>query len=136
MGVGRGLRQGLAHQHDMSPPSRGAGYLGSRREGRHNDGSCNSQQVRVPSHRLGMVASRHGNNTPRPLVLGQHSQPISRTTFLERAGNLEIVQLQHDIRAGQPRNRMAVQHRCPQYAPSNPLGRLLNVLERDHRYGV
>ena len=134
MGVRRRLRQGFADQNDIRAPRRGAGDLRRRRELRHHDRGGYTQQTGVTRDRLGMIARRHGDHAARSLVPGQHRQAIGRATLLEGAGDLQVVQLQQHVRAGNAGYRLAGQHRGAQDAPGNTLGRLLNVLERDHRF--
>ena len=111
-GVRGGLGQGFAVQHDLGTPCGGAGDLGRRGVTRHHDGGGDAQQLRVPRHRLGVVAGRHRDHAARALGRGQQRQAVGRAALLERAGDLQIVELQHDVDAGRTATRRTAARGC------------------------
>ena len=127
LGMRGGLGQGLAVQHDMRAPGRGARHLGRRREFRHHDGGGDAGQAGMPRHRLGVVAGRHRDDAALALALGQQRQAVGRAALLEGAGDLQIVELQHHLGAGGARNRVAGQRGRAQHAAGDPLGRRRHI---------
>jgi hypothetical protein len=132
----RRLGQGFAHQHNVRTPGRGASDLRRGGEFRHDDRGGDTKQLGMPRDGLRVVARRHGDHAAIPLRGRQHRKPVGGATFLESTGDLKIVELEHDLGAGQARNRVTGQHWCPQHTTGDTLGGLLNVLERYHRKGV
>ena len=61
--------------------------------------------------------------TPRRARPRSAGEPVGRAAFLERAGDLQVVELQQHFRAGQPRDRMARQLGVRRTRPADPLGR-------------
>ncbi len=81
----------------------------------------------MPCHRLRVIAGRHRNHAAFAFGIGQQRQPVCRAAFLERTGDLEIVELQHDLGAGGARDRITRQRGRVQHTASDPLGRRLHI---------
>jgi hypothetical protein len=111
-GVRRGFRQRIAMQHHLGAPCRGARDLGGGRVARHHDGGSNPQQVRVPRHRLGVIAGRHRDHPACPLALAQQRQAVGRAALLERADDLQIVELEHGVDPGGAADRVRRHRGC------------------------
>jgi len=73
------------------------------RIGRHDNGGRYTEPTGVESNALGMVAGRHGDDAPSPLLCIQAEQLVERATFLERRCELVVFELQPHFRAGQRR---------------------------------
>jgi hypothetical protein len=99
---------------------------------RHHDDGVDAEQVGVPRHRLRVVAGRHGDHAGSAFGGGQQRQPVGGTAFLEGAGRLQVVQLQHDLGAGRARQGIAAHRRGAQDAPVYPLGGVPYVGQADH----
>ncbi len=82
--------------------------------------------------RLGVVAGGHGDDAALALLGRQQRQAVGGAALLECAGDLEIVEFQHHLGAGQAGDGRIGNHRGAYHPPGDPLGRLLDVLKRDH----
>ena len=72
-----------------------------RRGARHDDAGRDAEPATVIGDRLRVIAGRHRNNAATPLVRRQIEQPVQRAAFLERRGELMILELQMNLRTGQ-----------------------------------
>src|SRR5688500_3468528 len=79
------------------------------RAARHDDGGRDSQARRMVGHRLSVVSCAHGNHAPRALGLAERQQLVQRPTLLERGGELQVLELQENLRPDEPRKRAAVE---------------------------
>ena len=71
LGLGGGLGQVGAVQHDAGAEHLGALHLHERRVRGHHDGGLDAEPGRVAGDGLGVVAGRHGDDTAAPLVLAR-----------------------------------------------------------------
>ena len=107
MGMGGCFGKRRAVQHNPRPPGFRAGYLGGRREFRHDDGGGDAGKGSVPRHGLGVIAGGHGDDPGGPFAGGEQRQPIGRAPFLEGPGGLQVIEFQEDPGPGRARNRLA-----------------------------
>ena len=102
VGVVAGFAQGLALEYHLGAVVHGMAHLDVRRRRRHDDGRGDPQPVGMVSDALGVVARRHGDDA-RPLFrLIETEQGVERTPFLERGGELMVLELDEDLGAGKP----------------------------------
>jgi hypothetical protein len=69
------------------------------------DHRAQAQALRVVGHALGMVARAHGDHAARALPGAQLGQLVAGAAFLEGGGELQVLELEEDLRAGQLRQR-------------------------------
>ena len=90
-------------------------------------------ELRMPRHRLRVVAGRHGDDAARPLVGAEQGQPVGGAALLEGAGDLQIVELQRHVGAGRARDgRRWASSGVRSTRPAMRAGGRLHVGEVDH----
>ena len=102
-GVGGGVLEPLAVQDDPGTVLAGALDLGQRREARHDDRGRDAQALGMVGDTLGVVAGRHGDDAAGALLRREAGELDQGTAGLERAGVLEVLQLEPDPGPGQAR---------------------------------
>jgi hypothetical protein len=75
----------------------------------HHDGGWYSQPLRVPGDALRVVAGRDRDDAAGALAGVQRQQAVQRAAFLERGGELQVLELQVKLAAGDRRQRARVQ---------------------------
>jgi hypothetical protein len=65
---------------------------------RHHDHGRDAESLRVVGHTLGVIARGRGDHAGTTLPLVEAAQLVERTTLLERGGELEVLELQEDVR--------------------------------------
>ena len=107
LGMGQGgIPRGVeidAFQNDLCAQVLGPPDLGEGGAFRHVDGRRDVQSPGVIGHALGVVTGRGGDDAARTFVIRQAAQLDPGATDLERARDLQILQLQINIGAGRPR---------------------------------
>ena len=78
-----------------------ASHFGERRAGGHGDGGRNAQAARVIGDALGMIAGGDGDHAAAALVFRQLQQAVECAPILERGGELQVLQRQPNLRAGE-----------------------------------
>ncbi len=131
--LGPGVGQAGAGLHHPSPQAAGVDHLGERGGGRHDDRGRQTEPGREVGHPLGVVAGGEGDQAPIPIGLGQGPQVVGRPPVLERAGELEVLELDEDLAAaaddvGQGSRQ---QGRRPDHVVGDPLGRPGDVVGVD-----
>ena len=96
-GGGLGFAQGFAVQQHTGTEGLGALHFVEGGMDRHHDGGRNAQPTGVAGDPLGVVARRHRDHPDTRLVRRQVFQLIERATILERAGVLQVLQLQSKV---------------------------------------
>ena len=81
---------------------------------------------------LGVIAGGHRDDATGAFGLGQQRQPVGRAAFLEGAGHLKVIQLEHDIATRCLRDGMAGQGRGAHHATGDACGRGFDIGEGDH----
>ena len=61
--------------------------------------------------RLGVVAGAHRDDAAAALRVGQREQLVQRAALLEGGGELQVLELEEDLGAGEARQRAAVDQR-------------------------
>ena len=131
VGLGRRLRQRVPLQHDARAMVARVLHLVVGCEGRHHDGRRNAQPARMIGDALRMVAGRHGDDAALAFVVGELQQRVERAAFLERGGELQVLELHPDIGLGDARQRLAAQARRMDDRAGNAGGSCADVGERD-----
>ena len=78
---------------------------------------------------LAVVPGARRDDAGGPLLVGQHRDLVDRATDLERACPLEVLRLQQDLPAAQPRERLRAEERRDTRVVADPLARILDVSE-------
>ena len=86
----------------------------------------------MPRHRLGVIAGGDRHDAGGTLFGRQQGQAIGGTAFLERAGDLQGVELQPHVGPGDPADRIAMDDRGANHLSGNARGSRLNVIKPDH----
>ena len=102
-GVSGGVLEPLAVQDHPGTVLARALDLGQRREARHDDRGRNAQALGMVGDTLGVVAGRHGDDAAGALLRREAGELDQGTAGLERAGVLEVLQLEPDPCPGQAR---------------------------------
>ena len=103
--------------------------LGKGRALGHHDGRRDAQPSRMIGDALGMVARRHGDDAAGPLGLGQAEQLVQRPALLEGGGELQILELQPDLAAGDGRERARLPHRRAHHLSGDRRGGLFDIFQ-------
>jgi hypothetical protein len=82
-----------------------------------------------------MVAGRHGDHAVLLLLLRELQQRVQRAAFLERGGELQVLELQPDIGLGDARQGLAAQAGRVHHRVADARGGELDVFERDGKVG-
>jgi hypothetical protein len=131
VGLRPSFSQTLAVQDDPSAERFGARHLHVRCEAGHHDGGRNAEPARVVRHALRVVAGRCGHHTPAPLVGCELEQAPERAAVLEARRELQVLELQPDLRTRDARQRARGQRGCVDHLPGDAGGRRLHVGEGD-----
>ena len=103
------LVEGVAVQHDLGAEAARALDLDHRRRQRHHDHRAQAQPLRVVRHTLRVVAGRRGDDALDRLPdVDQRRQLVQRAALLERRGELQVLELQEDLRADDLAQRLAI----------------------------
>ena len=90
----------LAVEDDVGAVRLGRADLGDRRALGHEDGGLDAEQAGRQGHALGVVAGGRGDHAVGALGLGQPGDPQVGAAGLERAGALEVLELEVHVAAG------------------------------------
>ena len=101
--------QCLARKHDLGAMRPRALDLGRRRRLRHDDDRRDAELARVIGNRLRVVAGRHGDHPARPLGRGQIGHLVEGAAILERTGDLQVLEFDVDLRAGDLRELVGME---------------------------
>ena len=96
-----GFDKAVPVQHHLGTQGLGAGNLGKGRVFGHDDGGGGAQLMGEIAHPLGVIARRRRNNSGLALIIRKAQQLNQRTAHLERAGMLQIFQLQPHLGTAQ-----------------------------------
>jgi hypothetical protein len=126
------LVEGLAMQQHLGAESQRAFDLHGGRVQRHHDHRAHRQPLRMMRHALRVVAGRSGDHA---LHTGsrQGQQLVQRTAFLERRGELQVLELQEDLRADDLAQRLALDAWRVQHLTRQTTGGRLHVGKRHRR---
>ena len=99
LGEGRSLREAGAMQQHFGAEHARLLHLGVGRGAGHDDGDRYAQPRSVMGQRLRMVSGGHGHDAAATLRRVHGQQPIQGAAFLERCGELQILELEVQLRA-------------------------------------
>ncbi len=128
-----GLADAVAVQDHLRPEGAGARHLHVRRVAGHHDNRRDAQLPGVVSHRLGVVAGGHGDHPASARLRAQGFQLDQGPAVLERAGKLQVLQLQADLGPGLLRQQAGPHTGGAHHPPAQQLGGVSDVLQRRHR---
>ena len=109
--VARGVGQAVAFEHDFGAVYPRVGDLRVGRAPGHHDHRAHAQPRGVVGDALGVVARAHRDHAAAALLLAQRQQLVERAALLERAGELQVLELEPDLGTGEVRQRAAVKDR-------------------------
>ena len=128
------IAQRFALEHHLGAVALGRRDLDQGGRGRHDDGGRDVQQTSVVGDGLRMITRRHGDHALGSRRGRQDRKVRQRAAFLERAGHLQVLVFDEDLRSGQGREPRRRQQRRAQNRAGNGAARLLDGRERDlHR---
>ncbi len=113
----------------------GLGDLHRRRRLGHDDDRRDAEPLRVISHGLRVIAGRGRDHPARALLGRQLQQFVERAAFLVGGGELQILELEPDFRAGDFRQGLADQHRRAHDISGDSLTRGADVVDRRRLHG-
>ncbi|KAK0350862.1 hypothetical protein LTR94_027294, partial [Friedmanniomyces endolithicus] len=93
-GVGVGVVEAFAVQHDLAAQPLNRRHLDARRGGRHDDGRRRSAFGRRQRHPLRVIARRGADDAARQFGLREGRDPVVGAADLEREDRLQILALQ------------------------------------------
>jgi hypothetical protein len=124
--------QRVAVQHHLGAEAARALHLHAGREARHDDHRAHAQALCVVGHALGMVARAHRHHAARALAGRELREPIARAAFLERGGELQVLELEEHLRAYDLGERLGFHAGRLQHVAAQAFGGGLDVLEAEH----
>jgi len=130
--VRRGIRQRLALEHHGGTMDLGVLDFRVRRTLGHDDDGRDAQARGVIGDGLSMIAGAHGNHTAPALGVGQGRELVERAALLERSGELQVLELEVELAAGDARQRLARQERGALNRAFDARRRGADGLQRDH----
>jgi hypothetical protein len=86
----------------------------------------------VVRDRLRVIAGAHRDHAAAALVGGQRQELVQGAALLERGGELQVLELEEDARAGEPRQGAALDARRLLDGAGDALRRGANIVEGDH----
>ena len=105
------LVQGVAVQDHLGPVGARVLHFHERRMAGHDDHGGHAQPLRVIGHRLAVIAGRHRADAAPALFGVELQQTVEGAALLERGGELQVLELDPQLGAGQARQRLAAQAR-------------------------
>ena len=128
--------EGVAVEHDLGAEAARALDLDRRREARHHDRRRDAHALGVVRDRLRVVAGRDREHAVRALVGGELRHLVERAALLERRRELQVLELEEDVAAGELGQRARRQaRRARDLAGEAPGGRadVVDGQRRSHR---
>ena len=113
------LVKGFAFQHHLAAHALGLHHLHRGGRARHHDGDRHAQPRAVIGKPLRMVARARRDHALGALFCRQVQQRVQRPAFLVGGGELLVLELQPDVRAGNGRQGLAVQGGCAHHGIAN-----------------
>jgi hypothetical protein len=127
-----GLVKGFALQHHARAVHLGVLDLGVGRSLRHHDDRRDAEARRMVSDRLRVVARAHGDDAALSFRVGQPQQLVQRAALLEGRRELQVLELEVELAAGQAREGAGAQERRPLDGALDARGGGADGVERDH----
>ena len=102
MGMGDGVVEALAVEDDRRAVARGLSDLHRGGEARHDDRRRNAEPPRVIGEALRVIAGRRRDDAARERCSASRLRSLlKRTALLVGGGELQVLELEPDLRAGQ-----------------------------------
>jgi hypothetical protein len=127
----RRLFQRLAFEDDVRTPALGVLRFHRRRSFRHHDGRRNAQAPRMIGNALRMITGRHRDDAALALGFGKRRETHESAALLVRRRELQIFELEPDLRIEVTPKREAPVARGPHHSAFDDLGRTPDVVHRD-----
>ncbi len=105
--------------------------LHERRGHRHHDGGGNAQPARMIGDALGMIAGAHGDDALFLFRGRESEQPVERAALLEGRGELQILEFEKDVAAGDLRQSARMAHGGALHLALDCLRRGADIFKRD-----
>ena len=96
----------VADEHHFGAMDFGAGDLGERRAGRHDDRRRDAEPVGVVGEALRVVSGGRRHDAAWRGRVREGEQEVERAPLLERGRELQVLELQPDAGAGDLRQRL------------------------------
>ncbi len=135
MGMGDGVVEALAVEDDRRAVARGLADLHVGGEARHDDRRRNAEPPRVIGEALCVIAGRRRDDAAGTLLGVEAQELVERTALLVGGGELQVLELQPDLRAGQVRQRPAVEARRADHRAADRVARGEDVGVADRQGG-
>ena len=119
--------EGVALDHDSGAEAARVLDLHCRRKTRHHDGGRNGEPLRVIRDALRMVAGRHREHAARALLVAQLGNLVERAALLERRGELQVLELEKHLAAGNRRQGARWHARRIEHMAAQALGSSVDV---------
>jgi len=120
----------VAIKDDVRAMAFGLDHFDRRSRLRHDDGRRDSEALCVIGDGLGMVAGGCRNDAARPFFGRELQQFVERAALLVGSGELQVLELQPDIRTNGFGQGTAAEHRGAYHRAVDPLGSGANVVDR------
>ncbi len=119
---------------DRRPPFAQLFDLGLRDVGRHEDGRWHPGQLCRPRDGKAVIAARGSGDPARHVLRRRRQQLVGGATRLEGTRHLQAFELQPKLRLGNRRaQRIRLDQRRAAHMRRDPLARLVDIVQRDHR---
>ena len=128
--------EGVAVQHHVGAVTFRLRHLYGGRVGGHHDHGFDAEPVGVIGEALRMIARRRRDHALGARRLVELEQRVERAAFLIGGGELQILELEIDRRAGHFRKRAADQRWRSDDGVANALVRGADVVDRDGKGGL
>jgi hypothetical protein len=111
-------------------------HLVVRGAARHHDHRAHAQARRVVGDALRVVAGAHGDDAAPALGLGQREQLVERAALLERGGELQVLELEPQLAAGERRQGAAAQARRALHRAGDARGGCPDIAQRNFAHAA
>src|SRR5438105_11129701 len=98
----------LTGEHSLGAGALDRGELRERNTDREYDAGRNPKELRRECDALSVIAGRRGDHAVRALALVLVHERVQRAADLERAGLLQVLELEVDLAAGESRQRVGL----------------------------
>ena len=131
-----GFLEIVSGQHHLGAEGAGLADFHVRRRHRHDNGRRHAEGLGVPGETLRMIAGGGGDDAAGAFFFREQHQLVERAALLERAGVLQVLELQPDLRAGDERQFFRMDERRARNPAGDPFGGGANVIGGGQAGGV
>jgi len=128
--LGVGVVEHRAEEHDLRAMALGLGDFDGRGRLGHDDDRRNAEPPGVISDGLGMIAGGRSDDSARTLFVRQLKQLVERAALFVGGGELQVLELQPDLRADDFGQGLADQHRSADDGALDARGGSADVVDR------